>query len=87
MTTTSHTPGPITLPGLSTTLRVTSCDLEGSTALAEHMLAPGGFETYFAELAALVPTDGPPDLGALAALGVRQGLAFDLGAMPALMKT
>jgi quercetin dioxygenase-like cupin family protein len=52
-----------------------------------EVIAPGGFESYFADLAALIPTDGPPDLGALTALANRYGMTFDFDAMPALMET
>lgn len=50
-----------------------------------EVITPGGFEAYFAELAALIPADGPPDLGALAMLAARYGMTFDFAAMPALL--
>jgi quercetin dioxygenase-like cupin family protein len=52
-----------------------------------EVITPGGFEAYFAELAALIPADGPPDLGALAALAARYGMTFDFASMPSLMAT
>ena len=52
-----------------------------------EVITPGGFEAYFAELAALIPADGPPDLGALAALAARYGITFDFASMPSLMET
>ena len=51
-----------------------------------EVISPGGFEAYFAELARLVPGDGPPDLGAIAALAARYGMEFDFPAMPELMQ-
>jgi quercetin dioxygenase-like cupin family protein len=50
-----------------------------------EVITPGGFEAYFAELAPLVPTAGPPDLTAIAALAARYGLTFDFASMPALL--
>lgn len=50
-----------------------------------EVISPGGFESYFAELAALIPAGGAPDLGALAALAARYGMTFDFAAMPALL--
>lgn len=38
-----------------------------------EVISPGGFEGYFAELAPLIPADGPPDLDRLAALAARRG--------------
>lgn len=51
-----------------------------------EVITPGGFESYFEELADLVPQDGPPDMGAIAALAGRYGMAFEFEAMPALME-
>ena len=51
-----------------------------------EVITPGGFEEYFAELAPLIPAAGPPDMGAIIALGARYGLEFDLAAVPALME-
>jgi quercetin dioxygenase-like cupin family protein len=50
-----------------------------------EVITPGGFETYFSELAKLIPPDGPPDLDAIAALAGRYGITFDFDVMPALM--
>lgn len=48
-------------------------------------ITPGGFEAYFAELARIIPADGPPDMGEIGALGARFGVEFDLGGTGALM--
>lgn len=50
-----------------------------------EVIAPGGFEAYFAELARIVPPHGPPDLDEIGALGARFGLEFDFGSIGALM--
>lgn len=47
-------------------------------------ISPGGFESYFAELAEIIPAAGPPDMGAIAALGQRYGLKFDFSQIPEL---
>lgn len=52
-----------------------------------ELIVPGGFEQYFAELTAIIPADGPPDMGALIALGARYGLEYDLASIPELMET
>lgn len=49
-----------------------------------EVISPGGFEGYFAELAEIIPSDGPPDIGAIAALGGRYGLEFDFSRIPEL---
>lgn len=51
-----------------------------------EVISPGGFERYFTELAAVIPADGPPDFGALAALAARYGMDFDFAGMPGLMQ-
>jgi len=44
------------------------------TAQWINIYAPGGFESYFAEAAAALPRDTPPDPEALAAIAARYGL-------------
>jgi hypothetical protein len=39
-----------------------------------NVYAPGGFEGYFADAAAALPADSPPDPAALAAIASRYGL-------------
>ena len=39
-----------------------------------NVYAPGGFEAYFAEAAAALPADSPPDPAILAAIASRYGL-------------
>lgn len=51
-----------------------------------EVISPGGFENYFAELARLIPADGQPDLGAIAALAARYGMEFDFAGMPELVQ-
>lgn len=51
-----------------------------------EVISPGGFEDYFAELARIIPPDGPPDLGAIAELAARYGMEFDMGRIPELMQ-
>jgi quercetin dioxygenase-like cupin family protein len=51
-----------------------------------EVISPAGFERYFEELAALIPVDGPPDMGAIAALAARYGLEFDMSSVPELMQ-
>lgn len=51
-----------------------------------EVISPGGFEDYFAELASIIPADGPPDAGAIAALGARYGMEFDFSSMSELMQ-
>lgn len=51
-----------------------------------EVISPGGFEDYFAALEQLVPADGAPDLGAIAALAARYGMEFDFARMPELIE-
>lgn len=51
-----------------------------------EIIAPGGFEHYFAELERLIPTDGPPNLDEIAALAGRYGLEFDMSSLSDLME-
>ena len=59
----------------------------GSTTLRLiEVIAPGGFERYFRELAGFVPKDGPPDMEGITMLGRRYGLEFDMSSIPTLME-
>lgn len=51
-----------------------------------EIIAPGGFERYFEELQQIVPTEGPPEVGAVIALAARYGLEFDMSSLPVLME-
>lgn len=51
-----------------------------------EIIAPGGFENYFAELAPLIPADAPPDMDGLFALAARYGLEFDMSRMSVLLQ-
>jgi quercetin dioxygenase-like cupin family protein len=51
-----------------------------------EVISPGGFERYFAELARIIPPDGPPDMGELVALAARYGMEFDLARIPELLE-
>jgi hypothetical protein len=50
-----------------------------------EVIAPGGFAQYFRELAPLLQSEGPPDLGAVGALAGRYGVEFDFSSMPELL--
>jgi mannose-6-phosphate isomerase-like protein (cupin superfamily) len=50
-----------------------------------EIITPGGFEGYFAELDAIIPKQGMPDMGQVLALGARYGLDFDLNSIPELL--
>lgn len=52
------------------------------TARLLEIIAPGGFEKYFKELAPLIPVNAPPDIEAILALAQRYGLEFDLSRLP-----
>jgi hypothetical protein len=43
-----------------------------------EIISPAGFERYFAEIAPLLNTGGPPDLEALGALREKYGLSMDM---------
>lgn len=59
----------------------------GSTpARLIEIVAPGGFERYFAELERLIPPDGPPDTDEIAALAGRYGLEFDMNSLTDLVE-
>ena len=49
-----------------------------------ELIVPGGFETYFDELAAVFAAPGPPDLAALAAVASRYELDLDSASIPRL---
>ena len=51
-----------------------------------EIIAPAGFERYFAELAPLVPDNGPPDIEGIVALAGQYGLEFDMTAVPGLLE-
>jgi quercetin dioxygenase-like cupin family protein len=51
-----------------------------------EVISPGGFEEYFEELGRIIPADGPPDMGAIVALGERYGMEFDMAAVPVLLQ-
>lgn len=51
-----------------------------------EVISPGGFEGYFEELARLVPSEGPPDMAGIAALGARYGMEFQFERLPELMQ-
>ena len=50
-----------------------------------EIMAPGGFEHYFEELAALAGGPVAPDPAALISLGARYGVEFDLASLPTLL--
>ncbi len=49
-----------------------------------EILAPSGFESYFAELGAIFAQGGPPDPAALQAVAERYGLTMDPASIPRL---
>jgi quercetin dioxygenase-like cupin family protein len=49
-----------------------------------EIIAPAGFEAYFAELAQLVPAEGMPDMEALSRLWTKYGLDMDTGSVAEL---
>ena len=51
-----------------------------------EIITPAGFERYFADLAPLIPDDGPPDIHGIVALAERYGLEFDMEAVPRLLE-
>jgi mannose-6-phosphate isomerase-like protein (cupin superfamily) len=51
-----------------------------------EIISPGGFEQYFADLAPELAVDGPPDVGALAAIRERYGLTMDLASIGRLIE-
>ena len=53
-------------------------------AVIMHILSPGGFEGYFAELAELIPENGPPDFAPITELAARYGCTFNMDWVPEL---
>ena len=51
-----------------------------------EVIAPGGFESYFRELAPLIPQNAAPDIGSIIALGQRYGLEYDMQRVPELIQ-
>jgi len=51
-----------------------------------ELIAPGGFEAYFDELAGLTAGGGEPPLEEIGALGARYGLEFDPGSIEQLCR-
>ena len=49
-----------------------------------EIIAPGGFEDYFAKMGELLAAGGPPDPAARRALGQRFGLDLDIDSIPRL---
>lgn len=47
-----------------------------------EVISPGGFEEYFRELAGIIPSDAPPDMGTIASLAARCGMEFNLESLP-----
>jgi len=56
----------------------------GEPARVLELIVPGGFEAYFAELAAVFSRPGPPDLAAIGAVAARYELELDPGSIPRL---
>ena len=50
-----------------------------------ELITPTGFEHYFAEIAPLLATDGPPDVGALGAVMQRYALSMDMDSIGRLV--
>jgi mannose-6-phosphate isomerase-like protein (cupin superfamily) len=50
-----------------------------------EVIAPGGFEAYFAELGRIAPADGPPEMDEIGALGARFGVEFDFDSIGVLI--
>jgi mannose-6-phosphate isomerase-like protein (cupin superfamily) len=49
-----------------------------------EVIAPGGFDSYFAELAEIMGRPGPPDTHALAALADRYDVVMEVESIPRL---
>lgn len=56
----------------------------GEPARVLELIVPGGFEAYFAELAAVFSRPGPPDLAAIGAVAARYELELDPSSIPRL---
>jgi len=59
----------------------------GEPARVLELIVPGGFEAYFAELAAIFSRPGPPDLAAIGAVAARYELELDPSSIPRLAET
>jgi mannose-6-phosphate isomerase-like protein (cupin superfamily) len=59
----------------------------GEPARVLELIVPGGFEAYFAELAAVFSRPGPPDLAAIGAVAARYELELDPSSIPRLAET
>ena|SRR5690242_10163473 len=51
-----------------------------------EVIAPGGFENYFRELAPLILANAPPDAGSIIALAQRYGLEYAMDRIPELVQ-
>jgi mannose-6-phosphate isomerase-like protein (cupin superfamily) len=60
----------------------------GEPARLIEIISPGGFESYFGEMADLIASwgSGAPDFPSLLALGDRYGLSYDLASVPDLVQ-
>lgn len=55
-------------------------------AVVMHILSPGGFENYFADLHRLIPQGGQPDFERVTKLAAKYGVKFQLDWVPDLEK-
>jgi len=55
-------------------------------AVVMHILSPGGFERYFADLHRLMPEGGQPDFDRVTRLASKYGVTFQLDWVPELEK-
>ena len=51
-----------------------------------EVIAPGGFEQYFADLAPILGADGPPDFAAMGQVQARYELTMDVDSIGPLME-
>jgi len=51
-----------------------------------ELISPGGFEQYFADMAPLLNTGGPPDVSALLEVQQRYGLSMDMNSREELIR-
>jgi mannose-6-phosphate isomerase-like protein (cupin superfamily) len=51
-----------------------------------EIISPAGFERYFGELAGVLSTDRPPDLGRISEVAGRYGLTFHMERVPELLE-
>lgn len=51
-----------------------------------EIISPAGFERYFAELAGVLSSGGPPDLGRISEVAGRYGLTFHMDRVPDLLR-